>query len=220
MPTDFPDPPAFPALRDSTPLDVAPWRWFARLPGPLGFRTKTDDLFHCDLARLAAGGSPEVPGLAWHSRDRPVGPEAARFMRATIGLAAWWFWRRRIRRGECWLAIARLDGAPVHYTFVTIGGSGLRTFGPVMRQPAAVIGPCFTSDAARGRGIYPAVVAQALVRLRDHGTGHAYIHANATNEASLRGIRKNPAWQAVGRFLCVRYPLGRYVIAAADFARS
>jgi hypothetical protein len=134
-------------------------------------------------------------------------------------LPGWLYWRHRLARRECWLGLVRHLGTPTHYTFVSTGGPGLRMLSPIIHDGSCIIGPCFTDASARGLGQYGRALQSALGRAASSGFAWAYIHANVDNEASLRVIRKIPAFRSAGRLLCRRPPLRPYQVVAMDTFR-
>lgn len=81
----------------------------------------------------------------------------------------------------------------VHYSWVadTPSAAGLDHLLRALRSRNAVlIGPCWTSPAARGQGLYPAVLRRICQDAAERGLRHVRISSRLSNHASGRGIRK------------------------------
>jgi len=185
------------------------------LPARLHARWKLDELFACDLSLWKPPQARTDIRIHWIRSPADLKPEHKQFLLTRLGPFLWRWWQRRIRGGGYRLAVAYCEGRPVHYTFVHRAGAGLKPYRPIMRSGTSIIGPCYTESSARGRGIFPYTVGHALTELQAAGDKWAFIHAATDNEASLRGIRRNPGLVYVGRFLFYRPPFGRNRMVAA-----
>jgi hypothetical protein len=63
-------------------------------------------------------------------------------------------------------------------------------FKKIPRLNAGYIGPCDTSHAYRGLGLYPFVLSQICKFLKENGKSKAMISTSKSNFASVRGITK------------------------------
>ncbi len=118
-----------------------------------------------------------------------------------------WFWH--LGRGEAWLGLAWWQGAIRHFMLVQVGAGGAyERFAPLMHPGSVFIGPALTTSDARGQGIYPYVLSRTLAEVRQTGTRIAYGSYHYRNEASRRGIEKDPYWRNVARVLLRRRPFG------------
>jgi ribosomal protein S18 acetylase RimI-like enzyme len=89
---------------------------------------------------------------------------------------------------------AYLGGRVVHRTWVRRGpvrGPLWLAWGSLEVGPSqAYVHYCETAPAARGHGIYPAVIAHAAREARDAGARDVLISSRVDNVASLRGIAR------------------------------
>lgn len=211
---------SWPAVPDSLPA-LRAWEKIAGHLLPAVFRPKwqLDLLYACELSRF----SPPTPRpdiqVEWFENAVAVPREIRRFMRAAAGPVYWRMEQYRLWRRQWWLGVSRWGGAPVHYTFVQHGGMERKKYGPVLRPRYGLIGPCWTAETARGQGVYPYTVAQALQRLKEKEFDWGYISVRVGNEASIRGILKATEWLKVGTFLMYRSPIRPFQIRAATIER-
>ncbi len=98
--------------------------------------------------------------------------------------------RGLISKKTCWVFLAKMSGQYCHYTFVTAAKRYAKVFPVIVEPKAILVGPCFTDESVRGRGIYPRVVQYAVNLLQQQGFGPFYIHTDTTNIASIRGMEK------------------------------
>ena len=206
----------YPAAPSELPRE-GPCSRLLRMMLPTIFRPswKLEELFACKLHAYGEVPIRDDVQVCWIYRLKDLRPEHKALLTGHLGQLGWAMWEwRLIRRFSC-VALARWRGQTVHYAFVSYGGGVMKPYAKAMFDNSAIVGPCYTAPQARGNGIYPYVVAWALARLKASGRRWAYIHTSCTNKASLKGIRKIPAWIHVGRFLLRRPAFRRYRIEAA-----
>ncbi len=89
---------------------------------------------------------------------------------------------------------AYLDNEMVHRSWVKFGPDSVETWGPYAPLPLqpgeAFIHFCRTSEKARGRGIYPAVLSRIVSDCRLQGIKDVFISTSLDNLASRRGVEK------------------------------
>jgi len=176
--------------------------WRRILPGPVRPEWTLHDLRAASLADYQSPINRSDVRLDWVSRPDELTPAHKAFLNSYLGLPARLRWMRYLRRKGAWIVWAWWRDAIRHLTLVQLGqGGGFVRFREILRPNSAYVGPAYTSPEARGQGIYPYVLASALERLRDHGYETAYISYRHTNDASRRGICKDPAWRSVARVL-------------------
>ncbi len=112
------------------------WNWNRPLRAPLRFRHKLDELYAAPLEADRAFEGGEDSGVEWRGLS-DLEADAARFLKRALGIIGWIYWRGRLARGECWVGFVRHLGAPTHYTFVSIGGAGLRMLRPI--SPRSIV---------------------------------------------------------------------------------
>ena len=211
----------YPAAPDEPP-SLSGWDTLLRtvLPATLRPGWKLDHLFACDLRAYEPSGSRDDVHVEWLRSVSDLHPNHERFMVGHTGRAVWLGWKHRLRRRYCELALGRMEDQIVHSTFVTQAGPGMRPYGPIMRPRTALVGPCFTAPAWRGKRIYPYVLSRVLLHLKRMGCAWALIHSRIDNVASERGIRQCDGWVYVGRFLLRRPPFGRHRIVGATLTHA
>ncbi len=98
----------------------------------------------------------------------------------------------RLQSGQtCYVGSA--DGQPAHYSWVQCAGRHpvQATGRTVSIRPGEFwIYSCFTAAWARGRHLYPAVLARILHDYRKRGAAHAWIYVAEPNLASRKGIER------------------------------
>jgi ribosomal protein S18 acetylase RimI-like enzyme len=181
------------------------------LPEPLAPRWALEEFFVSDLTRFAPGQSRDDVQVEWFTHTRQLAQRHWDFLKGHMGRQARWLWLYRLNYGGCLLALASWGGAVRHFLLVQLTRVGsLRRYWPLMQPNSCYIGPAYTEAAARGRGIYPYVLREALQRVKEAGFHWACITAAHDNEPSLKGIRKDGNWVYIGRVLLRRHPFGLY----------
>lgn len=146
--------------------------------------------------------------IDWLEDLRNATGEQIEYMSEHIGRIGWWFWQRRLNHRNCWLGLASMDGQIVHYTFVLPSGKPpFNRYASIAHKNSAAVGPCYTSQAARGKGIFPYVVSRAFDLLKHRGFSWGYISVRIENAASMKGIRKIPGVAEAARLLYRRSAL-------------
>ena len=186
------------------PPALQPWeRLLCKvLPGPMRPYWKLERLFAVDLAAHEPTPPRDDVSVEWLDGSQPMSEGGSRFLIESVGNLVGRAWKRRLQRRQCQLGLAGLDGRIVHYTFVL--PDGVPAFGhyaALAHPDSAAIGPSYTADAARGRGVFPYMVGRALDRLKEAGVAWAYISAQTKNASSLKGLRKIPRIIEVGDVL-------------------
>lgn len=96
--------------------------------------------------------------------------------------------------GKKALLILLFVGKEFVHSTVVVTKDAAALFDPIYKDVrsgcAGYIGPCYTSPAYRGKGVYPFVLSRACRLLKDAGNIMAYISTKKTNEASRNGILK------------------------------
>jgi hypothetical protein len=98
--------------------------------------------------------------------------------------------RSRLERGDaCYLAF--LAGRLCHFAWVQV--RGIHVIADVARSETIAPGElwiyhCRTAESARGRRVYPRVLAHILATHRERGFRSAWIYTTLDNTASQRGI--------------------------------
>lgn len=110
--------------------------------------------------------------------------EAWRSDKRLWAVELWWDRLHGARRAYLGL----LDDDPVHIAWV---------FGPhepnkyfELNDHEAMIGPCLTYPWARGKGVYPSMIAAISEILADEGIEQIYMLVEKRNTASIRGVEK------------------------------
>lgn len=134
--------------------------------------------------------APDLPAAA---TIRPVTPDTVRDALPMAGAAKVEEFRAFLARGD--LGFYAYDGGTViHHSWVRRGPDRRPLWHSYVPWtiPAgdAYLHYCETAPAARGRGIYPTVLALAAARARSAGARDAWIATIAENPASVRGIVK------------------------------
>lgn len=143
---------------------------------------------------LYRAGPPQTPDLS-DLKVEIVGPgrslnrEQTDFLRQNIPALKLWHFLRFHRRGEGWIFFASSGQRLCHYTFVTPGWAYHRMFS-IIEPVAQMIGPCFTEEAFRGRGIYPRLLRHVVNTLGNNGQEPFYIYTHPGNTRSIRGMEK------------------------------
>jgi RimJ/RimL family protein N-acetyltransferase len=170
----------------------------------VGIGVRRTFLYRIDAPGQAAAGAPP--------RWEALQPNAVKTLQdigpfdAAEGL-------RRLERGDECFTVS-IDGRLAHYSWVQQTGSheisdaGL--FVPVKEREFWIFN-CRTADWARGRGIYPAVLARIVRERLAGGSRTAWIYTSEDNLASQRGILR-AGFQPAGTLRAVRvgtryYPL-------------
>jgi len=203
-------------------------RLYHRLvPRFLQRRLIAEELFACRLADVEPPPARDDVTVRWYRDLRALSAAERAFVWHETDRLARRAWQPCLRRGDCELALASLQGNAVHFTQSQYASGGaFHRYGLLMQPKAVYVGPCVTAAGARGRGLFPYLQRLALVRARDAGYEWAYISASFDNRASLQGIRKCGAWQYVGRVLLGRRPwrahfeLCAAVIENAEYVRT
>jgi GNAT superfamily N-acetyltransferase len=129
-------------------------------------------------------GHTSPPGPV--SVRRASAPERADLARCTDDLGAAQYWDVLDPGAECYLGWDGDRIVAVHWVSTTHETNGLVTLEP----GDCVIGPCVTTPAYRGRGIYPMMLSAICRDRRTQGQRRAYMVVNVDNHASVRGIEK------------------------------
>lgn len=100
------------------------------------------------------------------------------------------FRRRLTGLNRCYLAIEH--GRILHSSWCATGPTWTEELGTFLAPPPgdAYVYESFTRPDARGRGIYPLVLRAISGDLHEQGHPRMWIGVEATNEASIRAIRK------------------------------
>jgi CelD/BcsL family acetyltransferase involved in cellulose biosynthesis len=98
----------------------------------------------------------------------------------------------RLARGDG-VYIARLEGVPVHYSWVRFSGD--HSIDEAARRVPTRPGECWiyhciTAERARGLHVYPSVLVSILRDVAAQGLRTVWIYALAHNASSLRGIER------------------------------
>lgn len=128
---------------------------------------------------LAAGMKIEQLSEATTALLRQVGPTNSREV------------RERVERGDSCYIVRLANGQTVHYAWVQRSGRHHMEPAGIWQTTAdkeAWIYDCRTAEHARGKHIYPSVLAHILVDLKGDGVEVVRIYTTRSNVASQHGI--------------------------------
>ena len=122
------------------------------------------------------------------------------------GLGMWIFtWFRMKFRGSRFLCL--IEGNRIcAYGWAEVSSPFLRRYRWLIPS-AFLLGPFWTAPDQRGRGLYGRLLSKCLAINPDPAKLPVFIHADATNTSSLRGIEK-AGFQKLGTFEVTSYLMG------------